>query len=59
VFRDFLQSLELSSAAMHLLWVIPLMLALASAGKLRTRLTDFVKQRERVPSAASGFARNF
>jgi uncharacterized membrane protein len=48
VFRDFLQSLELWNAAMHLLWVIPLMLGLASAGKLRARLVDFAKQQRRV-----------
>ena len=49
-FRDFLQSLELQDAAMHLLWLIPLMLCLASAGKLKARLAGLAKQRERAPS---------
>jgi uncharacterized membrane protein len=41
LFHEFSHSLELANAAKHLMWVVPLMLAVASAGKLRPRLQLF------------------
>ena len=40
VFRDFSQSLEVSAAASHVLWLAPLMILLASARKIQPLVFD-------------------
>jgi len=40
LFRDFSQSLDLTNAAMHMLWLVPLMLALASHRQIQSFVSD-------------------
>jgi uncharacterized membrane protein len=40
LFQDFTQSMELVDAATHLLWLVPLMILLASAGRIQSALSE-------------------
>ena len=44
VFRDFSQSLEVSAAARHVLWFVPLMILLASARSIRPVVMDVARR---------------
>jgi uncharacterized membrane protein len=52
LFSNFERSLELSSAAAHLIWLLPLMVMLASARRIQSSLTEFA-WRMRLVSAES------